>query len=163
MNSHRILSVVELHIGIFVIWQEVIEKKFLSRMSLQKRGQNIISNWWNYHSYSQSFIVDLRIWLLEIFKLILMSGLLRWCSGKESTCQCKRLRRFRFDLWVGKIPWRRAWQPTPVFLPGESLWTVEPGGLQSTESQRVKHNRDDGVHTHPNVWQYTGNQKNIIF
>ena len=28
--------------------------------------------------------------------------------------------RPRFDLWVGKIPWRRAWQPTPVFLPGES-------------------------------------------
>ena len=24
------------------------------------------------------------------------------------------------DLWVGKIPWRRKWQPTPVFLPGES-------------------------------------------
>ena len=32
---------------------------------------------------------------------------------------------------VGKIPWRRSWQPTPVFLPGESLWTEEPGGLQS--------------------------------
>ena len=29
-------------------------------------------------------------------------------------------RRHRFDPWVGKIPWRRAWQPTPVFLPGES-------------------------------------------
>ena len=29
-------------------------------------------------------------------------------------------RRHGFDLWVGKIPWRRVWQPTPVFLPGES-------------------------------------------
>ena len=29
-------------------------------------------------------------------------------------------RRRRFDPWVRKIPWRRAWQPTPVFLPGES-------------------------------------------
>ena len=37
-------------------------------------------------------------------------------SGKESTCQCKD---GRFDPWVGKIPWRREWQPTPVFLPGE--------------------------------------------
>jgi len=35
------------------------------------------------------------------------------------------------ETWVGKIPWRRAWQPTPVFLPGESPWTEEPGGLQS--------------------------------
>ena len=44
-------------------------------------------------------------------------GLLRWFSGKESTCQC---RRCGFDPWVGKIPWRRKWQPTPVFLPGKS-------------------------------------------
>ena len=43
---------------------------------------------------------------------------LPWClSGKESACQC---RRHRFDPYVRKIPWRRAWQPTPVFLPGES-------------------------------------------
>ena len=42
-----------------------------------------------------------------------------------------------FDPWVGKIPWRRAWQSTPVFLPGESLWTEKPGGLHSMGSQRV--------------------------
>ena len=34
---------------------------------------------------------------------------------------------------------KRAWQPTPVFLPGESPWTEEPGGLQSKGSQRVGH------------------------
>ena len=34
----------------------------------------------------------------------------------------------RFDPWVRKIPWRRARQPTPVFLPGESPWTEEPAG-----------------------------------
>ena len=45
-----------------------------------------------------------------------------------------------FDPWVGKIPWKRAWKPTPVFLPGESPWTEEPGGLQSMGSQRVKYN-----------------------
>ena len=38
-----------------------------------------------------------------------------------------------------KIPWRRAWQPTPVFLPGESSWTEKPGGPQSMGSQRVRH------------------------
>ena len=37
-------------------------------------------------------------------------------DGKESTSKC---RRPVFDAWVGKFPWRRAWQPTPVFLPGE--------------------------------------------
>ena len=41
-------------------------------------------------------------------------------SGKESACQCRRCKRSWFDPWVGKIPWRRAWQPTPVFLPGKS-------------------------------------------
>ena len=41
-------------------------------------------------------------------------------SGKEPTYQCRRHKRQRFSPWVGKIPWRRAWQPTPVFLPGES-------------------------------------------
>ena len=39
-------------------------------------------------------------------------------NGKEPTNAGDM--RCRFDLWVRKIPWRRAWQPTPVFLPGES-------------------------------------------
>ena len=45
------------------------------------------------------------------------SGLLRWLSGKEPTCQC---RRCGFDPWIGKVPWKRKLQPTPVFLPGKS-------------------------------------------
>ena len=34
--------------------------------------------------------------------------------------QCRRYRRCGFDPWVGKTPWRRKWQPAPVFLPGKS-------------------------------------------
>ena len=41
-------------------------------------------------------------------------------SGKESACHCRRYRRLGFDPWVGKIPWRKAWQSSPLFLPGES-------------------------------------------
>ena len=41
-------------------------------------------------------------------------------SGKELACQCRRPKSLRFDPCMGKIPWRRAWQPPPVFLPGES-------------------------------------------
>ena len=37
-------------------------------------------------------------------------------SGQESTCQCRRCQRCEFNPWVRKIPWRRKWQPTPVFL-----------------------------------------------
>jgi len=43
------------------------------------------------------------------------------------------LERCGFDPWVGKIPWRRKWQATPGFLPSESPWTEEPGGLQSID------------------------------
>ena len=60
-------------------------------------------------------------------------GLPRWLSGEESACQCRRCRRRGFDPWVGKIPWRRKWQPTPVFLPAKfhgqrSLVSYSPWG-----------------------------------
>ena len=54
----------------------------------------------------------------------------------QETCK-----RRGFDPWVRKIPCRRARQPTPVFLPGESLWTEKPGRLQSMGLQRVGHDR----------------------
>ena len=47
-------------------------------------------------------------------------GFLGGATGKESSCQCRRRKRLGFDPWVRKIPWRRSWQPTPVFMPGES-------------------------------------------
>ena len=46
-----------------------------------------------------------------------MHGPPKWLSGKEPACQS---RRHEFDPWVGKILWRRKWQPTPVLLPGKS-------------------------------------------
>jgi len=48
--------------------------------------------------------------------LLLKIGLPWWLSCKESACQC---RRYGFNPWVGKIPWKKKWEPTPVFLPGE--------------------------------------------
>ena len=52
-------------------------------------------------------------------------------SDKESTCG--------FDSWVGKIAWRKAWQPTPVFLPGEfhrqwSLAGYSPWSLKELDT-----------------------------
>jgi len=41
----------------------------------------------------------------------------KWLSVEEFSCQYKRL---GFGPWIGKIPWRRKWQSTPVFLPGKS-------------------------------------------
>jgi len=47
-------------------------------------------------------------------------------DGKESACNAGDLGSIS---GLGKIPWRKAWQPTPVFLPGGSPWTEEPGRL----------------------------------
>ena len=41
-------------------------------------------------------------------------------SGKQPACRCRRPKRHRFDPWIGKIPWRSVWQPSPAFLPGDS-------------------------------------------
>ena len=58
-------------------------------------------------------------------------GLPRWLSGKESACQRRVYRRRCFHPWVGKIPWRRKWQPTPVLLPEKSLrqWSLVGHGV----------------------------------
>ena len=52
--------------------------------------------------------------------LLLFGGFLGGTSGKKPSCQCRRCKRQEFDPWVGKMSWRRTWQPTIVFLPGES-------------------------------------------
>ena len=68
----------------------------------------------------------------------------KWLSGKEAACQCRRCKRHGFDPWIGKIPWRRKWQLTPVWI---IPWTEEPGGLQSIGQQWVGHDWA-GMHTH---------------
>ena len=68
-------------------------------------------------------------------------GLPQRLSGKESTCQ---RRRPGFDPWVRKIPWRRKWQPTPVFLPGKShgqrsLAGYSPWGCKGSDTTERRH------------------------
>ena len=61
-------------------------------------------------------------------------------ARKESD-MIERLHFLSFDMFgmLYKIPWRWAWQPSPVFLPGESPWTEEPHGLWSIRLLRVRH------------------------
>ena len=65
-------------------------------------------------------------------------GLLRWLRGKESAFQCRRCKRHELDPWVRKIPWRRKWQPTPVFFPGKphrgAWWATVPGGCKDSNT-----------------------------
>ena len=67
-------------------------------------------------------------------------------SDKESTGQCRRCRRLQSDPGVGKIPWRRPWQPTLLFLPGEShgqksLVGYSPWGLKESDTTKHIHTR----------------------
>ena len=85
-------------------------------------------------------------------------GLPRWCSGKESACQCKRLwkhKRCECDSWVWKILWRRKWIPTPVFLPGKfhgerSLAGYSPWGHEESDTTECA-----CAHTHTHTHTYS--------
>ena len=87
---------------------------------------------------------------------LIVYRLSRWHSGKESTCPCKRHKRRRFNPWVRKIPWRRKWQLTSVFLPGKfrgqrSLVSYSPWGCQ-----RVGHDwANTRTHTHTHTHMHT--------
>ena len=52
-------------------------------------------------------------------------------SGEKPTCQCSRYKRRGFNPWVQKIPWRKVWQATPIFLPRESHRQRSPVGYSS--------------------------------
>ena len=69
----------------------------------------------------------------------------RWCSGKESTCQCKRC---EFNPWVGKILWRRKWLPTSVFCLENSMdrgvWQAIVHGVIKRWPQLSTHHYNQG-------------------
>ena len=76
-----------------------------------------------------------QFYLQELWLLHLVWGFPGGTSGEESACQSRGHKRHGFDPWIRKIPWRRKWQPTLVFLPGESngqrsLVGSSPWGLQ---------------------------------
>ena len=72
----------------------------------------------------------------------------REVSGQEPTCKCMRCVRGGFHPWVGRIPWRRAWQPNPVFLLGESHGQRSLVGY-SPWGHRIGHDWSDLAHYFP--------------
>ena len=101
----------------------------------------------------------------EILLLPLQSrGLLRWLSGKELTCQCRRRKRYGFHPWVRKFPWRKKWQPTLLFLPWKSHG--QRGAWPATVHRVAKCQRQlsDWAYTHTQSeqkYQYGASQHNI--
>ena len=82
------------------------EKLVRTDASLPSRSLSSRTNWPRDESY----------FCVLLFSVTCCIGLPWWLSSKQSACQC---RRHKFDPWVRKIPWRRKWQPMPIFLPGK--------------------------------------------
>ena len=120
-----------------------------------REGPQFVSSWFNdkamewHYNFWKLWTANIIVRLLRSkyhHFISLIGGLLcgktrlpRWPSGKGSAGQC---RRHRFDPGIGQIPWKRKWQPTPVFLPGKfhgqkSLVGYRPWGLR--ESDMTEH------------------------
>ena len=109
----------------------------LCKSQAHRLNYSYLSINWTSPSFSSSQPFSFFFFLLNILftlSLRLPSG----ASAKEPSCQCRRHKRLRFNPWVGKIPWRRAWQSTPEFLPGKfhgqrSLACCSPWGCKQSD------------------------------
>ena len=86
-----------------------------------------------------------HVHLLSICVLVLGASLV--AQWQRLCLQCRSCGRRMFSPWVGKIPWRRAWQPTPVFLPGDSHGQRSLVGY-NPQGRRVRQDWNDLAHTH---------------
>ena len=110
----------------------IIHPVFFSSRLYQTRSRR--TNNWKFCSRLTLILQPTHLALINLFK-----GLPWWLSGKRICLQCRSHRSCKFDLWVTKIPWRRKWQPTPVFLPGEfhgrrNLAGYRPQGCKESET-----------------------------
>ena len=76
--------------------------------------------------------------------IYIIRGFSGGASGKEPACQCRKCKRRDFDPYIRKILWRRAWQPTPVFLPRKShgqrgLVGYSPWGQKESDTTEHAH------------------------
>ena len=132
--------------------------KIFTARPLEKKFTDSYATWlifWKRQSWWTTLIQLVHGWTrivvqVKWFKILLTSeltwgdslGILRWLSGKEPACQCRSCQRCGFDCWVRKIPWKRKWLPTPVFLLGKfqeqrNLGSYSPWGRK--ESDMTKH------------------------
>ena len=105
-------------------WYEMIEKQ----IPLHWIYYRVFAVVWQWDSALHPSYCSTISYLIYYYKVS------RWLTGKEPACQC---RRPGFHPWVRKIPWRRKWQPTPVFLPGKSHGQRSLVGYSPRSCKRV--------------------------
>ena len=118
---------------------------FLTCIQISQEAGQVV--WYShlFQNFPQFIVIHtVKGFLAVPFLLISQIG----AHGKEFTSQCRRCKRLRLDPWVRKIPWRRKWQATPTFLPGESheqrsLVSYNPQGRKESNTTEYTH-----THTH---------------
>ena len=105
-------------------------------------------SWWTGRPGVLRFMGSQRVrhyWATELnWTEYVKMGLPWWLSGKESAWQC---RRPGFNPWVGKIPWKKKWQSTPVLLPGKSHGHRTLAGYSPWGHERVGYDLINNTHT----------------
>ena len=103
-----------------------------------------------------------EVYILKIYIYMhIHIGLPGWLNAKESACQSRSRGRHGFNPWVGKILWRRKWQPTPVFLLEKfhgqrSLVGYSPWGhKESDTTEHVRAYTHTHTHTHTHTQTHT--------
>ena len=134
MRLRKVIATIWSTVVLFGIYPDELEMYFRTKTCPWRliAALFIIAQTWK-----QSRCPSVGGWINKAWYIL--TWLPRWLSCKESTCQCSRHRRYDFDPWVGKIPWRRKWQPTPVFLPGtfhgqKSLVGYSPWGHKESDT-----------------------------
>ena len=117
-----------------------------------------------FHAQPVQYAPHPEDWPFLAWELFLSSwpwlGLPWWLSGKESACQCRRHRRCGSGPCVWKSPWRRKWQATLVFLPGEShgwksLEGYNPRGHKEVDTTERLSTHSQGESS--SIWSQKGN------
>ena len=129
------------------IWKEVSAEKLYSQFhkltQIEEKNQQGQEDW-NLILFFFSNRLNFFIFSTK------PNGASQMCSGKESTCQCERCKKHEFNPWIRKMPRRRKWEPTPVFLPGKfhgqrSLVGYSPWVGKKSDVTEHAHTKPNGI------------------
>ena len=133
---------------------------FLLTQNINNYARFLLKHWRSMGGFT--VVCLLHVIKNSVRKSLIVISLYPGChSGKESICQCVR---HGFDPWIGKIPWKRKWQHTPVFLPGESHGqrSYSPWGLKeshTTEQTQFSQNYFQSYYYHDFLpWNFLSRQ-----
>ena len=109
-------------------------RKYFKRFKI---FQNLLNTWIHLEAQQVQALLNQtsHIFTPKTTSMYLLIGFCWWLRGKKPACKCSRC---RFLPWVRKIPWRKKWQPTPVFLPRKSHGKRSFAGYSSWDV-RVRH------------------------